>query len=94
MEEIGLFETIYSQRQITRYKPDPVPREAIDKIIDAATSAPNGGNKQPWKFIVITDRALITRVGQLYRDAWFESQDTIRLSGSINLTRGPILARV
>ena len=32
MEEIRLFEAIYSQRQITRYKPDPVPREAIDKM--------------------------------------------------------------
>ena len=73
MTEIGLFEAIYSLPQITRYKPDPVPREAIDKIIDAATKAPNGGNKQPWEFIVITDRDLITRVGQLYQDAWFET---------------------
>jgi nitroreductase len=73
MAEIGLFEAIYSQPQITRYKPDPVPREAIDKIIDAATKAPNGGNKQPWEFIVITDRDLITKVGQLYQDAWFET---------------------
>jgi nitroreductase len=76
MEEIGLFEAIYSQPQITRYRPDPVPREAIDKIIDAATKAPNGANKQPWEFIVITDRDLVTKVGKLYRDAWFESQGT------------------
>ena len=41
MEETGLFEAIYSQRQFTRYKTDPVPREAIDKIIDAATKAPS-----------------------------------------------------
>lgn len=70
MEEIGLFEAIESQRQITRYRPDPVPREALERIIDAATKAPSGGNHQPWEFIVLTDRALITRVGQIYRDAW------------------------
>jgi nitroreductase len=70
MEDIGLFEAIYSQQQFTRYRPDPVPKEAIDKIIEAATKAPNGGNKQPWEFIVITDRDLITKVGQIYRDAW------------------------
>jgi len=70
MEEIGLFEALYSQRQITRYKPDPVPREAIDTIIDAATKAPNGGNTQPWEFIAITDRDLVTKIGQLYREAW------------------------
>jgi len=69
MAEIGLFEAIDSLPQITRYKPDPVPREAIDKMLDAATKAPNGGNTQPWEFIVITDRALIAKVGQLYSDA-------------------------
>jgi nitroreductase len=70
VEDIGLFEAIYSLPQITRYKADPVPREAIDRMIEAATKAPNGGNKQPWEFIVITDRDLITKVGQIYRDAW------------------------
>jgi nitroreductase len=70
MDDIGVFEAIYSQRQFTRYKPDPVPREAIDKIIDAATKAPSGGNKQPWHFIAITERDLIEKVGGLYRDLW------------------------
>jgi nitroreductase len=70
MSDIGLFDAIYSQRQFTRYKPDPVPREAIDKMIDAATKAPNGGNKQPWEFIVLTDRDLIAKVGGIYREAW------------------------
>ena len=70
MEEIGLFEALYSQRHITRYKPDPVPREALDTMIDAATKAPNGGNTQPWECIAITDRALVTKIGQLYREAW------------------------
>ena len=37
MDDIGVFDAIYSQRQFTRYKTDTVPREAIDKIIDAAT---------------------------------------------------------
>lgn len=73
MEEIDLFEAIYSQRQFTRYKPDPVPKEAIDKIIDAATKAPSGGNVQPWHFIAITDRDLIEKVGGLYRDLWLRA---------------------
>ena len=68
MEEIELFEAIYSQRQITRFKPDPVPREAIEKIIEAATKAPSGGNSQPWEYLVITDRDLIARVSQIYRE--------------------------
>jgi nitroreductase len=49
VDDPGVFETIYSLRQITRYKPDPVPREALDKLVDAATKAPSGGNRQPWE---------------------------------------------
>src|SRR5215470_20028545 len=69
-ENIGLFDAIYSQRQFIRYKPDPVPREAIDRIIDAAIRAPNGGNRQPWEFIVVTDRDLVRAIGEVYRDVW------------------------
>ena len=73
-DDIGLFDAIYSQRQITRYRPDPVPAEAIDKIIEAATKAPSGGNVQPWHFIVITDPEVIGKVGGLYRDLWLGAQ--------------------
>ena len=70
MAEVGLFDTIYNQRQITRYRHDPVSKEDIDKIIEAATKAPSGGNSQPWHFIAITDPDLIAKVGGLYRDLW------------------------
>lgn len=70
MEEVGLFEAIYSQRQFTHYKPDPVPREALDKIVEAATRAPSGANRQPWEFVVVTDRDLVRKVGEIYRDVW------------------------
>ena len=62
MDDIGVFEAIYNQRQFTRYKPDPVPREAIEKIIDAATKAPSGGNKQPWHFLAVTEKHLIEKI--------------------------------
>ena len=68
MEDMNLFEAIYSQRSFTRFKADPVPKEAIDKIIDAATQAPTGGNRQPWEFIAITDPDVIAKVGGVYRE--------------------------
>ena len=70
MEQMGLFEAMLSQRQITRFKPDPVPKEAIEKIIDAATKAPSGGNSQPWHFVAITDPDLIARIGGIYKELW------------------------
>ena len=76
MEQIGLFEAMNSQRQITRFKRDPVPREAIDKIIQAATKAPSGGNSQPWEFVVITDPDLIYKIGKIYGELWLGSRET------------------
>ena len=81
MEEMGLFEAMHSQRQITRYKPDPVPREAIEKILEAATRAPSGGNTQPWHFVAITDRQLIARIGQIYRELWLGARGATSPAG-------------
>ena len=70
MDEIGLFEAIYSQRQITRYRTDPVPREAIGKIIDAATKAPER-RESPALGIHRADRPdVVSEVGRIYQDAW------------------------
>ena len=70
MEDMNLFEAMYSQLSITRFRPDPVPKEAIDKIIEAATQAPSGGNQQHWEFIAITDPEVVAQVGNVYREVW------------------------
>jgi nitroreductase len=72
MTDIGLFEAINTQRGITHYKPDPVPIEAIETILDAATKAPNGSNLQPWEFVVIIEPELVKQVGEFYREAWLD----------------------
>ena len=68
-EEIGLFEAIYSQRAIREFKPDPVPDEVIHKLIEAATKAPSGSNRQSWKFLVIRDIELKRKIGEYYNQA-------------------------
>ena len=73
MDDMDLFEAMYSQRSFTRFRPDPVPKEAIEKVIDAAIRAPNGGNRQPWEFIAITDPEIIAQVGGVYKDVWLSA---------------------
>ena len=48
-----LFETMQTMRAMRRLKPDPVPDELIRKILEAGSCAPNGGNTQRWRFLVI-----------------------------------------
>lgn len=64
-------EAMFTQRSIRRLKPDPIPIEDIHTIIEAASKAPNGGNAQPARYIVLTDRDVIRQFGELYREAWW-----------------------
>ncbi len=64
-------EVMFSQRAIRRLKPDPISDEDIKTMIDAAQKAPNGGNRQPARFMVIRERALIQEFGKLYHEAWW-----------------------
>lgn len=48
-----LKQVIELRRSIRRYKPDPVPENYIEEIIEAARLAPSGGNLQPWRFVIV-----------------------------------------
>lgn len=53
------YETIVQERRSIRgYKPDPVPKQVIDEIIEIAKRAPSSMNTQPWHFHVITGEPL------------------------------------
>jgi nitroreductase len=58
MEYESFLQLVKNRRSIRRFKPDPVPDELIDKIIEAGRWAPSGYNSQPWDFVVIKDRKL------------------------------------
>jgi nitroreductase len=66
-----LSEAIFTQRAVRRFKPDPIPVADLRLIIEAAVRAPNGGNQQVGRFLVLTDRATIREFGALYREAWW-----------------------
>ncbi|MEO9255944.1 MAG: nitroreductase family protein, partial [Tepidiformaceae bacterium] len=68
--EDDVFELMRTQRAMRRLKPDAVPREYLTKLIWAATRAPNGGNVQPWRFLVITDVAKKRRLQEIYSAEW------------------------
>ena len=68
--EFDLFEAIYTTRSMRRLKPDPVPRELVMRVIEAATLGPSGSNRQPWIFIVVTEPATKEFVAERYKRAW------------------------
>jgi len=67
----NLGEMMFTQRAIRRLKPDPISDADLHLILDAASKAPNGGNVQPGRFLVIRDREKIRQFGALYHEAWW-----------------------
>jgi nitroreductase len=68
-----LLELMRTTRAMRHFHPDPVPDAVVKAIITAATYAPSGKNTQPWAFVAVRDAALRRLVGDLYRDAWYET---------------------
>ncbi|HEX6035346.1 MAG TPA: nitroreductase [Anaerolineales bacterium] len=55
---MDVFEAIYGRYSQGKVKPDPVPRELIEKLLDAAVQAPNHYKVRPWRFVVLTGAGL------------------------------------
>lgn len=55
---MNIIEAINARKSIRGFKPDPVDRATITKILEAAVRAPSAMNTQPWEFFVITGDVL------------------------------------
>jgi nitroreductase len=52
------YERMNERRSVRFFSDEPVPREAIEQAIRAASTAPSGAHKQPWRFVVVDDPVL------------------------------------
>jgi len=68
MDYNAFLELVKNRRSIRRFKPDAIPDEYVDKIIEAARWAPSGFNSQPWEFVVVRKRELKDRIVQAIKD--------------------------
>lgn len=54
-DSVGLLEGLMTTRAIRRYRDEPIPDDVLRDILFAATRAPSGSNRQPFRFVVLTD---------------------------------------
>ncbi|HEY3942101.1 MAG TPA: nitroreductase family protein [Acidimicrobiales bacterium] len=73
-DSVGLLEGVTTTRAIRRYLPEPVPESVLRAILFAATRAPSGSNRQPFRFVVLRDgpnaRAAKSLIGRNARRGW------------------------
>lgn len=83
---MNLDELLERRRSVRRFKPDPIPRGDLERVLEAAISAPSASNKQPWRWLVITNRARIAEAASAVREA------TARVQASIPEASQPAFA--
>jgi len=67
---VELLEGIATTRAIRRFRPDPIPDADLAEIMFAATRAPSGSNRQPFRFVVLRDGAKAEEAKALLGDAF------------------------
>ncbi|MBI4318678.1 MAG: nitroreductase family protein [Chloroflexi bacterium] len=78
-----------SRRSIKRFAEQPVPRESLEKLLQAAYDAPSGANKHPRQFIVVTGREALDRLAGTHPHCgWLKSaQAAIAILGEADRSR-------
>ena len=61
-----------------RFRPDPIPDELLTRAFDAARFAPQGGNVEPVRWIVVRDRGALRVLAELYEPLWRAYLDALR----------------
>jgi nitroreductase len=67
------------RRAVREYKPDDVPDDMIRELVKAGTYAPSAMNEQPWRFVIIKNRALMDKYSDKAKELWLE-----RVKGTAN----------
>lgn len=76
-------EAVFTRRSVRNFLDKPVPEPLIRRVLEAGRFAPSAGNSQPWKFIVITDKALIEEMGEAVKGVLKMMHDTYKDDGTV-----------
>jgi nitroreductase len=65
-----LYETMSTLRAVRRLRPDPIPADVLERVLQAACWAPTGGNTQPWRIIVVRSPGPKKALADIYGPEW------------------------
>ena len=71
---MSVLDVIKERRSVRSYKPDPIPEDVLQRVLDAARFSPSGKNLQPWKFILVNDENLKRRLAEASVGQYFVAE--------------------
>lgn len=63
------WDAISARRNVRQYKPEPVSEEDLNRIAEAGWRAPSAKNRQPWDFVIVTDRDQLQQLSTVWQGA-------------------------
>lgn len=67
---MDFFSIIRGRRSVRAFRPDPLSREQISAVLEAARWAPSPHGRQPWRFVVLTSPAAKSRLAEAMGATW------------------------
>ena len=87
---------VFTRRSVRNYKDKPRPETLIQRVLEAGRFAPSAGNCQPWRFIVITDKALLAEINNvtknLLSNLYTMYMNDTSVKGLASMVEGPPLS--
>ena len=78
-----LYDVMSTLRAVRKLRPDPIPDDVLQRVLQAACWAPTGGNTQPWRVVVALDPDVKRALQDVYQPEWetYSAGFLDRLSG-------------
>jgi nitroreductase len=66
---VETWDAMRARRNVRQFTDEPVPEQALDRILDAGRRAPSAGNWQPWDFVLVTNREQLVELAKVWQGA-------------------------
>jgi nitroreductase len=66
---VETWDAIRARRNVRQYRPEPVSDDDLNRIAEAGWRAPSAKNRQPWDFVVVTDRTQLQDLSRVWQGA-------------------------
>lgn len=80
---MNLEQAIYQRRSVRKYLADPVPEDAVQKLLEYAMAAPSACNKKPWEFYAVTNPELLGKLKHTHMFTNYNSPMVIIVAGNL-----------
>lgn len=83
-EKMDVFNAIKTRRSVRAYTEKDISEEDVRKILEAAMLAPSAANEQPWEFVVIRDKSILDKVGDINKYASYAKKAPVAILACLN----------